>query len=526
MFINVRPRNVSHGFETFVPVHRAASLPEKLTEMTNNDINAWNFYRPIAAPGNSWDENLDVFNDIEKFPVSWFSSNPDLTRRADKSQPQTPCPGYYQNTAGHQGQRDDQNTNFNIQSIHQGQATALSCLEKRSTVLTNGYAQGHLGQRHGSFADFLSMRQGINASAYQNLNEPDLAPFTSTLPRGVQSSYQEGSLMIGGFFMDAGSPSTTYSGHSSTSTTVGAAPLIQATVHSSQRASTSGVWWQENSINGQGYYQDIHGLGLLHDDLPRSQKQQHQQHSDPWITGNSSSNDCSTQATEPITIPPKLTLNVPPASLSSSESSQGLILPYSGSSLASSPRLDTPDSATEPSPVAEQPISNRTLRRILPDSLPRCSIVPASQSNNFNSYQTLGRRLDSKFESRSRQKPSPSLQSRRLVNSDPSKKLKATPEKSLMPKKIEPKPANATSCKPSALSQSSPTAQAMHFRDVEDDFLVRSRLAGMSYKEIRRQGNFPEAESTLRGRFRTLTKHKAARVRRPEWTDNDVSTHF
>jgi hypothetical protein len=66
----------------------------------------------------------------------------------------------------------------------------------------------------------------------------------------------------------------------------------------------------------------------------------------------------------------------------------------------------------------------------------------------------------------------------------------------------------------------------MHFRDVEDDFLVRSRLAGMSYKEIRRQGNFPEAESTLRGRFRTLTKHKAARVRRPEWTDNDVSTHF
>jgi hypothetical protein len=63
----------------------------------------------------------------------------------------------------------------------------------------------------------------------------------------------------------------------------------------------------------------------------------------------------------------------------------------------------------------------------------------------------------------------------------------------------------------------------MHHRDAKDDFLVRSKLAGMSYKEIRRQGKFSEAESTLRGRFRTLTKHKAARVRKPEWDDNDVS---
>lgn len=61
-------------------------------------------------------------------------------------------------------------------------------------------------------------------------------------------------------------------------------------------------------------------------------------------------------------------------------------------------------------------------------------------------------------------------------------------------------------------------------RAAQDDFLVRSKLAGMTYREIRKKGNFTEAESTLRGRFRTLTKDKEARVRRPEWTDDDVGS--
>lgn len=60
-------------------------------------------------------------------------------------------------------------------------------------------------------------------------------------------------------------------------------------------------------------------------------------------------------------------------------------------------------------------------------------------------------------------------------------------------------------------------------RAAKDEFLVKSKLAGMPYKEIRKKGNFTEAESTLRGRFRTLTKDKEARVRKPEWQDNDVS---
>ncbi|KAI9779756.1 MAG: hypothetical protein M1816_003425 [Peltula sp. TS41687] len=58
--------------------------------------------------------------------------------------------------------------------------------------------------------------------------------------------------------------------------------------------------------------------------------------------------------------------------------------------------------------------------------------------------------------------------------------------------------------------------------DAKDVFLVQSKLAGMSYREIRDRGNFSEAESTLRGRFRTLTKDKENRVRKPEWQERDV----
>ncbi len=66
-------------------------------------------------------------------------------------------------------------------------------------------------------------------------------------------------------------------------------------------------------------------------------------------------------------------------------------------------------------------------------------------------------------------------------------------------------------------------ATKLQRRASRDEFLVRSKLAGMSYKEIRERGGFSEAESTLRGRFRALTKEKHDRVRKPTWRANDVS---
>ena len=60
-------------------------------------------------------------------------------------------------------------------------------------------------------------------------------------------------------------------------------------------------------------------------------------------------------------------------------------------------------------------------------------------------------------------------------------------------------------------------------RRAKDEFLVRSKIEGLTYRQIREKGGFVEAESTLRGRFRTLTKNKEDRVRRPKWSEKDVS---
>jgi hypothetical protein len=62
-----------------------------------------------------------------------------------------------------------------------------------------------------------------------------------------------------------------------------------------------------------------------------------------------------------------------------------------------------------------------------------------------------------------------------------------------------------------------------HRSDARDAFLIECKRRGMSYKEIKKIGRFEEAESTLRGRFRTLTKRKDQRVRKPKWQPRDVS---
>lgn len=88
-------------------------------------------------------------------------------------------------------------------------------------------------------------------------------------------------------------------------------------------------------------------------------------------------------------------------------------------------------------------------------------------------------------------------------------------------------PFSATSSVPSQDSlQESPSdlgcADPTNERNI---FLIRSKNSGLSYKEIKRRGGFREAESTLRGRYRTLTKAKEHRVRRPKWHARDVSLH-
>ena len=59
-------------------------------------------------------------------------------------------------------------------------------------------------------------------------------------------------------------------------------------------------------------------------------------------------------------------------------------------------------------------------------------------------------------------------------------------------------------------------------RQDNNELLVKLRDQGVSYKEIKKRLNCPEAESTLRGRHRTLTKDKSQRVRKPVWTEGDI----
>lgn len=58
----------------------------------------------------------------------------------------------------------------------------------------------------------------------------------------------------------------------------------------------------------------------------------------------------------------------------------------------------------------------------------------------------------------------------------------------------------------------------------KDELLISCKAQGMSYKQIKEFGGFEEAESTLRGRYRALTKPREARLRKPEWGKREVST--
>lgn len=60
-------------------------------------------------------------------------------------------------------------------------------------------------------------------------------------------------------------------------------------------------------------------------------------------------------------------------------------------------------------------------------------------------------------------------------------------------------------------------------RSYRDRCILEGRELGLTYGAIRRRYDLPEAESTLRGRCRTLMKSKEQRVRKPVWQETDVS---
>ncbi|KAI1467051.1 uncharacterized protein F4812DRAFT_459902 [Daldinia caldariorum] len=203
-----------------------------------------------------------------------------------------------------------------------------------------------------------------------------------------------------------------------------------------------------------------------------------------------------TSSSYPSTISPKmLRINPSPTPASSSESIHNAML--SGADLDPGASAYEHSHSHPRSPFQSQRQSQKP-RKELPSKPARSRLVPITSSE-----------------------PSPSSKGKRPAlpqlpgdhEQSPQKVRVAQPKQErhdAAPQGSEGSPARGRSSRSSGV------------RSAKDEFLVRSKLAGMTYREIRRLGNFTEAESTLRGRFRTLTKDKEARVRKPEWQDNDI----
>lgn len=238
---------------------------------------------------------------------------------------------------------------------------------------------------------------------------------------------------------------------------------------------------------------------------------------------------------EADTVSPKmLHLNNVPT-LPSSSSSESLHNPFrmdSDTDVASAVAVHQTaavSSSAQQTKPGSVPKVNKAPRKLLPDKAPGSKVTgPSIAPKRRHGGEAGGDKAPAPSSKKSKAKSRGSSQShsqpqsksdsghhhqRRRGGSDPDAKThhgKASSSKA----------AAASSASSSGASAEAPATPP---RSERDEYLVKSKLAGMTYKEIRKQGNFTEAESTLRGRFRTLTKPKEARVRKPEFQEIDVS---
>ncbi|KAH7360420.1 hypothetical protein BKA65DRAFT_547139 [Rhexocercosporidium sp. MPI-PUGE-AT-0058] len=518
MFINAEPRFVSNGFETFVPFHRAEALHQRLVEMTNNDVNAWSIFRPLVpSTGESWDGNLDEYSNNENFQVhslygGYYQDSPPISQNKVAGLPRS---------VAHSQARQPQCRSFeNVsisQPLYQEPVPEMNCLEQPSPMLGHDYSQMSLGRGRGSFAEFSSVRNVLKNLSYQPQVDARNSSFTSSSGLSQSTYAEEASIFNNSMNISSTSPNTMYSSYSPPQASASHRTMDSTDTRNSYMTSTKTHYWQSNLRSSKGT-QNTYELPLGQDGLPRYPNQQY----DSWSSAYGTASTWDPQSLASNTISPKmLTLNVSSASLSSSGSSQGSVLALSESSGAMS--VDDPGEPPLPERlqvVEPQPIPRP--RQILPDCPPSSHrIVPVVPSNSSPPSRNTNKRLMKvvKSPSQTRRKNSPPARGIPATFHSPSPR--SSDAGSLIsgatPPRIELNLVELASA-----PQSFAAAQAIRDREAQDDFLVQSKLAGMSYKDIRRVGKFTEAESTLRGRFRNLTKDKTQRVRKPEWEDNDI----
>ncbi|KAK0721222.1 hypothetical protein B0T21DRAFT_414413 [Apiosordaria backusii] len=162
-----------------------------------------------------------------------------------------------------------------------------------------------------------------------------------------------------------------------------------------------------------------------------------------------------------------------------------------------------------PSQASQATGTTKKYRRLLPDRgerqpLPFSDITQRQSSTRSNPSSPPPRKL-------TRLRPEPRLTSTSTL-----------PPSSPIPMSLEAYPTQLSLTGPPRRSHRCNEPPDLPNRTSRDEFLVQQRMLGIPYKEIRRIGSFTEAESTLRGRYRTLTKCREARVRKPEWSEKDL----
>lgn len=371
------------------------------------------------------------------------------------------------------------------QQRHQELGPDINCFEKCNGIVGDPLFQWGIGNGRDNFTT-LSNVQGVDGSSPKTLDDQYTRYITAPSLVHQRPVYLEDSPLT-----SWDGPGYGYSGYALDGS-IDHQPPASFNMPTNSGSIAKCAWWPETSHSTNDQYQNIYGLQPNHHGLPDARG-----HVDGWHASTNSSNKWMAQGISPSTISPELlTLGVCSMPISSAGSSQGTT---TDSSAASTAEDESESSDSETLDVDQRAMATCAVRQRLPNTRPDSSISTPTIANDAVSL------------AKANKKRSPKAQT-------------GKPRMSIA-KRIEPRSSSsAVSQNWTESPQSTMTAQATHHREAKDDFLVRSKLAGMSYKDIRRLGKFTEAESTLRGRFRTLTKHKTARVRKPEWNENDVRT--
>lgn len=279
-----------------------------------------------------------------------------------------------------------------------------------------------------------------------------------------------------------------------------------------------GDWWSIENGNLMNKINDhssgmvaSYDIGTFPDGLPRPQDEQLENLEKIWNDGWVTESEWPPTPFVPHTIKPRaLNLSASFTSTASTRASSRASA-FSPESIAIT---STSDYTPSPSP-AEGPHKDHTTqspsRHMLPSSRPMRNNVP----DGFDEYEAATDRP---------------VENRHPSASPPVRAIQNTRSHRIIKNDIEIKNSNVplTPKNDFLVDKSSSTIGNMPLltRSEQNNFLIRSRQAGMSYRAIRSNGNFTAAESTLRGRFRTLTKDKKDRVRQPKWTEADVCRFF